>query len=80
MADDLKAGETPTIEQVTEQGQPAVKVTTKSHTLYVANSGPPLPLRQTGTGVDSGLHASAVDRDRRHGGPPPGFSEYNRDQ
>ncbi|MEX5708736.1 MULTISPECIES: hypothetical protein [unclassified Parafrankia] len=54
MADDLKAGETPTIEQVTEQGQPAVKVTTKSHTLYVANVGEPLPLRQTGTGVDSG--------------------------
>ncbi|WP_018504387.1 hypothetical protein [Parafrankia discariae] len=54
IADDIKAGEKPTVERVTEQNQPAVKVTTKSHTLYVANVGPPLPLRQTGTGLDSG--------------------------
>ncbi|MBE3199804.1 hypothetical protein IHE48_02060 [Frankia sp. CH37] len=43
---DIDGGEDATVEQMTEQGQPAVRVATKTASLYVANVGQPVPLRQ----------------------------------
>ncbi|MCK9901019.1 hypothetical protein MXD63_13130 [Frankia sp. Cpl3] len=45
---EIENGEQPTLEEVTEQGTPALKLTTKSSTLFVSLVGPALPLRQLG--------------------------------
>ncbi|WP_018640459.1 hypothetical protein [Parafrankia elaeagni] len=45
---EIEGGEQATVEEVTEQGTPAVKLTTKSSTLFVSLVGPALPLHQLG--------------------------------
>jgi hypothetical protein len=50
-----------TVEQVTEQGQPAVRVVTPTASLYVANTGTPLPLRETHDEDGSTVDASFTE-------------------